>query len=171
MSRTRLLLGGIAIGITSFSSLVAALASGGLERLVWHDPRASLFVRDAVVAHRGFSHAAPENTLSAFRMARDLGVMIELDVALAESGEVVCIHDDDLDRTTNGSGPVADASYTEIRRLDAGSWFGEAFVGERVPTLDAVFAEIDARTVIDIELKTTDAKEALAHAVADAVRR
>ncbi|MEO0604356.1 MAG: glycerophosphodiester phosphodiesterase family protein [Myxococcota bacterium] len=171
MSRTRLVLGGIAIGIVSFSSLVGALASGGLERLVWHDPRASLFVRDTVVAHRGFSHAAPENTLAAFRMARDLGVMIELDVTLAESGEVVCIHDDDLDRTTDGSGPVAHATHSEIRRLDAGSWFGEAFAGERVPTLDAVFAEIDARTVIDIELKTTDAKQALAGAVVDAIRR
>lgn len=170
-SRTRLVLGGIAIGVVSVGALVGVLAAGGLERLVTHAPRPSPQVRSAVVAHRGFSHAAPENTLAAFREAAELGVMIELDVTLAKTGEVVCIHDDDLDRTTNGAGPVADASLATLRTLDAGSWFGEAFAGEPVPTLDEVLAQIGEEIVIDIELKTTDLKRELATAVVDVVRR
>ncbi len=136
-----------------------------------HAPRPTPQLRSKVVAHRGFSHEAPENTLAAFRKAADLGVMIELDVTLAKTGEVVCIHDDDLDRTTDGTGPVAEASLATLRSLDAGSWFDDAFRSERVPTLDEVFAAVGDDIVIDIELKTTDARMGLAAAVVDAVRR
>src|SRR4029077_20617905 len=77
--------------------------------------------------------------------------MIELDVQLTRDGEVVVIHDWTLDRTTDGSGAVRDASLVEIRRLDAGAWFGPEFRGERVPTLAEVLA---ATTVpVNVELK------------------
>ena len=176
MIRGRLQIVGAAVTALVVATLGAlgGLATGGLERVVRHAPRDVAFLlTDAppIVAHRGFSGAAPENTMAAFRRAADLGVMIELDVTLAASGEVVVIHDDTLGRTTNGTGRVEDTSLDALRRLDAGSWFGPQFAGEQVPTLDQVLDEIDGQVVIDIELKTTDRKEALAKAVVDAVHR
>jgi glycerophosphoryl diester phosphodiesterase len=89
-----------------------------------------------VCGHRGHSIAAPENTLAALDATRDNGgTSAEIDVMLTADGELVLMHDDFLDRTTNGSGLVAHATLGEIRRLDAGSWFDPAFSGERVPTL------------------------------------
>lgn len=169
--RWRRVVGGLTGGVVALGATAAALAAGGIERLVPHAPRPDTLVDAKVVAHRGFSHRAPENTLAAFRQAADLGVMIELDVTLAATGEVVCIHDDDLDRTTTGMGPVAARTLAEVQALDAGSWFDPAYVGERVPTLDEVLAEIDGRVVIDIELKTRDDKVALPRAVVAAVQR
>src|SRR5690606_29353427 len=78
-----------------------------------------------------------ENTLAGFRKAAALGVRwIEFDVRLSADGECVLLHDDTLDRTTNGRGRADLLSLSELRRLDAGSWFGAEFVGERIPTLD-----------------------------------
>src|SRR4029077_5147965 len=92
-----------------------------------------------VIAHRGASGTCPENTLAGFRRAAELGApMVELDVQLTRDGEGVVIHDVTLDRTTDGSGPVADHPRAEIERLDAGAWFGPTFRGERVPTLARV---------------------------------
>ncbi len=124
-----------------------------------------------VVAHRGFSGKAPENTVAAFREAMALGVMVELDVCLAGTGEVVILHDDTLDRTTSGSGKVADTPLSAIRELDAGSWFSEAFRNERVPTLDEALAAVGGQVVVDIELKPIDAKAELARGVVEAIRR
>lgn len=89
-----------------------------------------------VCGHRGNSIASPENTLAALTSTRDNGgTSAEIDVMLTADGELVLMHDDFLDRTTNGKGLVGKAKIAEIRRLDAGSWFGPAFAGERVPTL------------------------------------
>jgi glycerophosphoryl diester phosphodiesterase len=86
----------------------------------------------AVVAHRGASGSFPENTAPAFREAIRLGVeTIEFDVHLTGDGRGVIIHDPTVDRTSNGSGRVADMSLAEIKALDAGSWFGPGFAGER----------------------------------------
>jgi len=105
-----------------------------------------------VIAHRGASGTRPENTLAAFRRAEELGAhMIELDVQLTRDGEVVVMHDDTLDRTTDGRGAVVAHTLAELRRLDAGRWFGEAFAGERVPTLAEVLSEV--RLPINVELK------------------
>lgn len=161
---------------------LAALAALLLWVIFWaplylwmpHAPRdtTALFGDQQVtIAHRGASGTAPENTLAAFRRARELGVWIELDVTLCASGEVVVIHDDTVDRTTNGSGSVADLSIQELRRLDAGSWFSETFAHEKIPTLDEVFAVIGPETILDIELKTDDDKHALPQAVAAAIVR
>ena len=137
-----------------------------------HPPRpvADLLQGSPVVAHRGWSAAAPENTLAAFERAAELGVMIELDVCLAATGEVMVIHDDHLDRTTNGSGAVAETPFETLQSLDAGSWFSDEFAGEPIPTLGDVLAAVDGRVAIDIELKTTPHKAPLANAVVDVVR-
>ncbi|MEJ2581150.1 MAG: glycerophosphodiester phosphodiesterase family protein, partial [Acidobacteriota bacterium] len=90
-----------------------------------------------VIAHRGFSGAAPENTLAAVRAAIEVGAdMAEIDVTLSADMQVVVIHDATLDRTTNGSGEVSRFALEDLRKLDAGSWFDPSFAGEIIPTLD-----------------------------------
>jgi glycerophosphoryl diester phosphodiesterase len=90
----------------------------------------------AVVAHRGYSGACPENTAAAFAAALRLGVeMIEFDVRLSADGGLAIVHDDTVDRTSDGSGPVAALTIAALKELDAGSWFGPQFAGERYLTL------------------------------------
>jgi glycerophosphoryl diester phosphodiesterase len=97
-------------------------------------PEVSAFV--LAIAHRGASGHAPENTLAAFRRAVSLGVtFIETDLQLTRDAHFVAIHDETFNRTTNGQGPVQQMTLAEVRRLDAGSWFGSEFIGERIPTL------------------------------------
>lgn len=110
--------------------------------------------RPLIVAHRGASAVAPENTLAAFRAAVELGAdAIELDVQRTADGHVIIMHDPMLDRTTNGRGPVADRSLRSIKALDAGSWFGPAFAGERVPTLEEAVNLVGGRLGLLVEIK------------------
>ena len=107
-----------------------------------------------IVAHRGDSANAPENTLASFRLALANGADgIELDVMFSADQKLVVIHDDTLDRTTNGHGLVGATPSDAIRELDAGSRFGEKFKGEPVPLLDEVFAEFGGKFLINVELK------------------
>jgi glycerophosphoryl diester phosphodiesterase len=107
-----------------------------------------------MVAHRGFSGGAPENTMAAFKKAMDLAVdMIELDVHLSSDGQVIVIHDDSLNRTTNGKGKVANYPVNELKQLDAGSWFGKQFSGEKIPTLKEVLELTRGQMLLNIELK------------------
>ncbi len=97
-----------------------------------------------VVGHRGVAGHAPENTLEGFRRAAALGVSwVEFDVRLSADGHCVLLHDDSLDRTTDGHGPAAALTLAELQRLDAGSWFGPAFKGAHVPTLEETLAVLD----------------------------
>ncbi|MCC7360725.1 MAG: hypothetical protein IT317_14685 [Anaerolineales bacterium] len=108
----------------------------------------------AVIAHRGASADAPENTLSAFALALEQGADgLELDVTLSADGVPVVIHDDTLDRTTDGRGRVARHTLAELKGLDAGyaARFGSKFAGQRLPTLDEVFAAFGQRTIINVE--------------------
>jgi glycerophosphoryl diester phosphodiesterase len=92
-----------------------------------------------VIAHRGASGHAPENTLAAFKRAIALGAtFIETDLQLSRDARFVAIHDDTVNRTTNGQGTVHDLTLADLRRLDAGSWFGSEFSGERIPTLEEI---------------------------------
>jgi glycerophosphoryl diester phosphodiesterase len=92
-----------------------------------------------LIAHRGASGHAPENTLAAFKKAVTLGAtFIETDLQLTRDARLVAIHDETVNRTTNGKGAVHDMTLAELRRLDAGSWFGSEFAGERLPTLEEV---------------------------------
>jgi glycerophosphoryl diester phosphodiesterase len=109
-------------------------------------------VRPLVIAHRGASGTAPENTLAAFRRAAALGAdMIELDVQLSRDRAVIVLHDATLDRTTDGTGPAGARTLAELTALDAGAWFAPAFAGERIPTLAQVLAAV--RLPLNVELK------------------
>ncbi|HTQ58750.1 MAG TPA: glycerophosphodiester phosphodiesterase family protein [Candidatus Solibacter sp.] len=92
-----------------------------------------------IIGHRGASGHAPENTLAAFKKAVALGAtFVETDLQLSRDARFVAIHDDSLDRTTNGQGKVHDQTLAALRRLDAGSWFGSEYAGERIPTLEEI---------------------------------
>ena len=107
-----------------------------------------------VIAHRGFSAQAPENTLTAFRAAVEAGAdRVEFDVLLTRDGQPVVIHDATLDRTTSGSGPVAGRTLEELRSLDAGAWFSPRFAGERVPTLEEALLLCRGRIALNVEIK------------------
>ncbi|WP_059172150.1 glycerophosphodiester phosphodiesterase [Bacillus sp. FJAT-27445] len=109
-----------------------------------------------IFAHRGSKGTHPENTLEAFREAIRLGVDgIELDVHLSKDGELVIIHDETVDRTTNGSGNVRDMTVEELKSLDAGSWFGWEFQGATIPTLDEVLALLKGTGIrLNVEIKS-----------------
>ncbi|PNV73950.1 glycerophosphodiester phosphodiesterase family protein [Leptospira inadai] len=110
-----------------------------------------------VIAHRGFSGEYPENTMLAFRKAVEVGAdWIELDVTLTADREVVVIHDDTLDRTTNMRGPVREASFERIRKADAGGWKDIRFVGEPVPKIwDVWNFVLGTELGLNIEIKTS----------------
>ena len=115
-------------------------------------------------AHRGASGLAPENTLAAFRMAIESGADgTEMDLQVTKDGVVVIIHDDAVDRTTDGRGCIGDLTLAEIKRLDAGAKFSPAFRGERIPTLreliDLVKASGNERFRLNLEIKFADGRE------------
>jgi glycerophosphoryl diester phosphodiesterase len=112
-----------------------------------------------VIAHRGASAYAPENTLAAFKLAKEMSAdWFELDCTLTRDGEVVVMHDDTVDRTTNGTGYVRDLTLYDIKQLDAGSWFAPEFAGERVPTLGQAldFAKWNIGVYIEIKDSSDD---------------
>lgn len=121
-----------------------------------------------VIGHRGAAARAPENTLAGLRRAKALGCdWVEFDVRLTADGALILYHDDRLDRTTDGTGRIADKSLQEIRQHDAGAWFGPDFAGERVPTLEEALtlcAELGLGANIEIK-----AERGLARATAAAV--
>jgi glycerophosphoryl diester phosphodiesterase len=104
-------------------------------------------------AHRGASAHAPENTLAAFELAARQGApAIEFDVKLTSDRHVIIIHDQTLDRTTNGSGSVTKQPLAALRELDAGSWKSAEFRGEKIPLLDEVLEAVGKKVLINIEL-------------------
>ena len=110
------------------------------------------------VAHRGLLRHAPENTLPAFAACLELGIGFELDIRTSKDGHLVVLHDDSVERTTDGpSRSVHDMTLEELKRLDAGSWFDEAFSGVRVPTLDETLSLVKQRkrgpTIIALNVK------------------
>lgn len=109
-----------------------------------------------IYAHRGCSGDYPENTLAAFKAAAKLPITgVEIDVQLTKDGEMVILHDEKVNRTTDGKGYLKDLTLNEVRKLDAGSWFSEEFAGEKIPTLDEVFDIFqDTNHRLNIELKT-----------------
>jgi glycerophosphoryl diester phosphodiesterase len=114
----------------------------------------SATLQPVVIAHRGSSAYAPENTLSAFELAAEQEAdAIELDVDLTRDGHVVVMHDATIDRTTDGHGRVGDLTLEEIRRVDAGAWKDAAFQGERVPLLEEVFEAVGQQLLINVEIK------------------
>ena len=107
-----------------------------------------------VVAHRGFSGRYPENTAVAFREALALGVeMIEFDVHLARDESLIIIHDGTVDRTSDGTGRVAELSLREIKRFDAGGWMGQTFQGERFLTLSETLDLVGGKARLNVHIK------------------
>lgn len=116
-----------------------------------------------VVGHRGLMAHAPEETQATFAACVNLRVSIELDVRRTRDGQLVCLHDATVDRTTTGTGMVAELSLRELRQLDAGKKFDPLFDGERVPTLEEVFALLRDRRatsiLIAVDLKVPDCEQ------------
>ncbi|TDL30959.1 glycerophosphodiester phosphodiesterase [Jeotgalibacillus sp. S-D1] len=109
------------------------------------------------VAHRGASGYAPENTIAAFDKAVDMKAdYIEIDVQQSKDGQLVVIHDTSVDRTTDGTGYISDLTLEELRSLDAGSWKGEEFTGEKIPTFEEVLDRYRGKIGILIELKSPE---------------
>ncbi|PPR64855.1 MAG: Glycerophosphoryl diester phosphodiesterase [Alphaproteobacteria bacterium MarineAlpha4_Bin2] len=108
-----------------------------------------------IIGHRGLAGRAPENTLAAFRAASLMGLTwIEFDVMLSGDGNLVLIHDETVDRTTNGTGRVADLTVEQLKRLDAGSWFNPKFRRQRIPTIfEATEAVMSYDLSANIEVK------------------
>jgi glycerophosphoryl diester phosphodiesterase len=99
--------------------------------------RGRTLVLPAVIGHRGAAASAPENTLAGLRVARALGAAwVEFDVHLSGDGRCILLHDDTVDRTTDGSGSASRLSFAALRELDAGAWFGAQFAGERIPAFE-----------------------------------
>lgn len=109
--------------------------------------------KPAIIAHRGASAYAPENTLASFELAMRQGADgVELDAKLTQDGHVVVIHDQTVDRTTMHNGYVKDLTLAQLRKMDAGSHFDIAFAGESIPTLDEVLKAVGKMTYTNIEL-------------------
>ena len=119
-------------------------------------PIPSAVCRPYVVAHRGISGKAPENTLASFALACETpGIdMIELDVRLSKEDEVMVLHDRTLQRTSTGNGAARSYTVAEMKEFDAGSWFDPSFSTERIPTLREVLTLVNKRRWINIELKS-----------------
>jgi len=126
----------------------------------------------AVIAHRGGAALAPENTMAAFRKAIELKAeYFELDVMISSDDSLMVIHDNRVNRTTDGTGTVAEMTCRELRELDAGSWFGDAFRGEKVPTLrESLQLAADDPGGIDVVLEIKSPDPEVPGAVVDLVR-
>ena len=113
-----------------------------------------------IVAHRGLLLHAPENTLVNFKVCLELKLGFEVDVRRSKDGQLVCVHDDTVDRTTNGSGAVVEMTVEQLKKLDAGGWFDETFAKQRIPTMGEVFALVAeypaAAGLIAVDIKGED---------------
>jgi glycerophosphoryl diester phosphodiesterase len=113
--------------------------------------------RPLIVAHRGNSGHAPENTMTAIRQGVEAGAdMVEIDVQITADDRLIVFHDSVLGRTTNGSGKVISHTFEEIATLDAGSWMDTSYAGERVPLLVDVLGYLRGKAYLNIELKRYD---------------
>ncbi len=113
-----------------------------------------------IVVHRGANHLAPENTLAAAQACvdRDLGY-VEVDVRTSKDGVLYILHDRTLDRTTNGTGAIRDRLSSYIDTLDAGSWFGVEFAGQRVPRLEVFLKKLRGKIGLYFDVKDADLKQ------------
>jgi glycerophosphoryl diester phosphodiesterase len=153
---------GIAIAVLI---LIGFMALGFSRRLDEHE-------QIVVVAHRGASRSAPENSMNAFRNAIEAGAdVIELDVQETADGVIVVTHDRDLMRMAGDPRAIAELSFAELRKLDIGRRRGAEFAGERIATLEEVIALARGKAKLQIELKYYGKDQGLAEKVADLIRR
>lgn len=114
-----------------------------------------------VIGHRGAKAYAPENTLSSIHAAADLGVeWVEVDVKLTKDGHAVIFHDEELDRCTGVHGLMKDFTLKDVREMDAGSWYGDSFIGEKIPTLEELLNTVLERKMgVNLEIKPCPGRE------------
>jgi glycerophosphoryl diester phosphodiesterase len=123
-------------------------------------------------AHRGASGHAPENTLAAFRLAMAMGAeMCELDVQQTADDRLVVMHDDTLNRTTNGKGNLWEMTLAELQQYDAGGWFDPRFAGEKLPALEEVIALVRGKMKLNFEVKMHGHERNLAALIVATIRR
>lgn len=123
------------------------------------------------VAHRGAAGYAPENTIAGFDLAVEMKAdYIEIDVQRSKDGEIIVIHDTTVDRTTDGTGKVGDLTFEQLRSLDAGSWKGEQFAGEPIPTFEEILDRYHGKVGILIELKAPELYPGIEKQVAEALK-
>nr|WP_246625252.1 glycerophosphodiester phosphodiesterase [Fictibacillus nanhaiensis] len=132
------------------------------------------------VAHRGASGHAPEHTIKSYKMGEKMhGDYIEVDLQMTKDGHLIAMHDETLDRTTNGTGQVKDHTLEEIKKLDAGSWFNEkypekakpGYVGLKVPTLEEVFQKFGKNANYYIETKSPEVYPGMEEALVSLVNK
>ncbi|RLL41122.1 glycerophosphodiester phosphodiesterase [Oceanobacillus piezotolerans] len=166
MKRIMTILVGLCIAMTAFAGPALAAEQSELGSVISKQEQQEV----VNVAHRGASGHAPENTMSAFHKGVEMKAdYIEIDVQMTKDGELVVIHDTTVDRTTNGTGDVGDLTFEEIRELDAGSWFGEGYAGEKVPTFEEILDTFRGKVGILIELKAPELYPGIEEKVADAL--
>jgi glycerophosphoryl diester phosphodiesterase len=114
-----------------------------------------------IIGHRGAAGYAPENTIEGIHTAADMGIeWVELDVKLTKDQVPIIFHDEELERTTNGSGLVAEVTYEDLKQLEAGSWFGDSFAGINIPTLEeAIDAILERGLGLNLEIKPCPGRE------------
>lgn len=115
----------------------------------------------AIIGHRGASQDAPENTLAAIRLAHEQGATwVEFDAKLTKDGVVILIHDDSLDRTSSGTGKLAETNYADLASVEAGNWKHPQYAGEPIPTLIQVIAALAGLKMgANIEIKPCNGRE------------
>ncbi len=137
-------LASFALGTIILSASVCPALADGLKK------------HPLVIAHRGGSKWAPENTIAAFAKSLDAHADgVELDIHRCKSGELVVIHDETLERTTDGKGFVKDKTLDELKKLSAGRWFDEQFAAEKLPVLDEVLKLANGKMIVNIEIKNS----------------
>ena len=125
-----------------------------------------------IMAHRGASADSPENTMIAVKKALEYGAdYSEIDVHQTKDGKIILMHDETLDRTTSGEGHVWDQTWEKIRLLDAGSWFGEMFTGEPVPSLEEIIQFASGRIKLNIEIKISREEPDLVSKVVEIIHK
>jgi glycerophosphoryl diester phosphodiesterase len=166
MKRIVTVLAGVGIAMSSFAGTAAA-EPAELSSIVSKQEQQKMIN----VAHRGASGHAPANTMAAFHKGFEMKAdYIEIDVQMTKDGELVAIHDTNVDRTTNGTGAVGSLTFEEIRQLDAGSWFGPEFAGEKVPTFEEILDAFRGKVGILIELKAPELYPGIEEKVAEALK-
>lgn len=120
-----------------------------------------VFKLPQIIGHRGCAGYAPENTLAGIHTAADMGIKwVELDVKITKDQVPILFHDDDVERTTNTTGPIAEMTLDEVKKLDAGTWFSESFLGTQVPTLhEAIDAILERDLGLNLEIKACPGRE------------
>ena len=165
----------LVLGVLALALWTAGAARAGEQPVRSDRPQTieefmTLGERPWVIAHRGFSGNAPENTLVAIDQAIEVGAdMVEVDVGLTADGQVVLLHDETLDRTTSGTGLLSEATLDTVRQLDAGSWFDAKYAGEPVPTLGEALDRVRGRILINLEIMGEAVGEQAEGGIADKV--